>query len=59
MTQCHHFIENAPETPNIRFLIIHFILPDLWSHDVWGTDFGFCHIECLVHQFGDTEITNF
>jgi hypothetical protein len=54
----HKLKKNTAETPNIRFLIIHFILPNLWCHYARCAYFSTCQITSLSHELRYSKVPN-
>ena len=59
MPQRHHLIQNAPQRPNIRLLVIGLLLADLGREVVRCSNGRLGTIVSMLEDTGDTKVTNF
>lgn len=58
MVERHQLVQDAAETPDIRFLVVHFVLPDLGSHNTRRADLSLRHLKRSPHILGNPKIPN-
>lgn len=59
MFQSDHLVENAPQTPDIRLLVIRLLLTDLRREIIGRTDGRLGTIISMLEDPGNPEISNF
>ena len=57
MPQIAHFIEDAPESPNVRFITIRLVFKEFGTHVVRCPNASVSKILCIVKYLCNTEIT--
>lgn len=55
--QSTHFVDYAPQGPNVAFTVVLLMLPYLWTGVVGSTSLS-CG-EPVIHYLGDIEVSNF
>ena len=58
MTESDHFIEDTSKRPDIRFLVVRFLLADLWRQVVRSTDSCLSTIIGVLQNTSNTEVSN-
>ena len=58
MSQSEHFIQNATQRPDVRFLIVWFLLTDFRRQVVRSSDSSLCTIICVLQDSGYTKVSN-
>ena len=59
MPQCDHLVQDAPQRPNIRLLVIGLLLANLGREVIRGTDGCLCTIVSVLEDTGNSKVTNF
>ncbi len=57
MSQCHHFIKNATQGPDVTLLVVGLLLADLGRQIVRSSDGRLGTIICMLEDSRDTEIS--
>ena len=58
MTESDHFIEDTSKRPDIRFLVVRFLLADLWGQVIRSSDSCLSTIIGVLQNTSDTEVSN-
>ena len=59
MFKRRHFVEDAPQSPNVRLVVVWLVLPNLWAQIIRGPNAGFRVILSSLHDPRDSEIAQF
>ena len=58
MTKSDHFVENATQRPNIRFLVVRFLLANFWRKVVRSSNGSLSTVVGVLQHTRDAEISD-
>ena len=58
MAESNHFVQDASKRPNIRLLVVRFLLADLWRQVIRSSDSCLSAIIGVLQNTSNTKVTN-